>query len=408
MRFNSNASSNNPKNDDQLTIKRIVSIDLLRGLVMVLMTLDHTRAFFSNASFNPLDIEQSNIPLFFTRWITHLCAPSFIFLAGIAAYLSLQRGKTKKELARFLLIRGFWLIFLELTVVSFVWTFKIDIFMAGILWAIGWSMIVLAIVIQLPINSISIAIFGVMLIVGHNLFDGVQAEQLGYFGWIWGFLHERTIFVPLPGIRFFLVYPLIPWVGVMISGYAFGNILTKTKTHRLIWLRNLGWGLIFSFLVVRGINIYGDPKPWSVKSTFWKTVLSFIDCHKYPPSLAFLLITLGIAFLILYLFETTYVLESKIKSFLKPLITLGRVPLFFYIIHLWVIHFSAVILAFPKYGLKAITLPYLFSSRIPDGYGYDLHHVYVLWLVMITILYPICNWFANYKLKNQYWWLNFL
>lgn len=399
MPISSNISSNNLKNDNQPITQRLVSIDLLRGLVMVLMTLDHTRNFFSNVGFNPLDIDQSNIPLFLTRWITHLCAPSFIFLAGLAAFLSLKRGKTKPQLARFLLIRGLWLIFLELTVVSLAWTFYPGLFMAGVLWVIGWSMVVLALLIQLPMSSI--AIFGVMLIVGHNLFDSVQASQLGNFGWIWAFLHERAMFSPRSGIRFFLVYPLIPWVGVMACGYALGNILTKTKTQRLRWLLNLGWGLIVSFVVIRGINIYGDPEPWSVQSTFKKTVLSFINCHKYPPSLLYLLITLGIAFLILYVFE------SQRFPILQPLLIFGRVPLFFYIIHLWLIHFAAIFLALPKYGFKAVILPYLLSSAMPDNYGYDLHHVYVLWIIMLIILYPLCYWFTNYKSKHKYWWLNF-
>ena len=397
MYANSNTFNNN---NGQIRIKRLVSIDLLRGLVMVLMALDHTRRFFHNAGFNPLDIEQSNIPLFFTRWITHLCTPSFIFLAGVAAYLSLQRGKTKQELTSFLLIRGFWLILLQLTVVSLVLTFNPSVFITGVLWVIGWSMVILALLIQLPIPSL--VILGIMLIVGHNLFDGVQAEQFGNFSWIWSFLHQRKIFEPIPGIRLSLSYPLIPWVGVMISGYVFGSVLTKTKTQRLGWLRNLGLGLIFSFVVIRGINIYGDPKPWSVQSTFWKTVLSFINCHKYPPSLAYLLITLGIAFLILYIFE------SKRLPLLQPLITFGRVPLFFYLIHFWLIRFSGTLLALPKYGLTAITLPYASSSGMPDDYGYDLHHVYILWIVMLVILYPICNWFANYKSKHKYWWLNYL
>ena len=400
MPISSPLSSYNLKNDHQPLTQRLVSIDLLRGLVMVLMTLDHTRNFFSNVDFNPLDIERSNLPLFLTRWITHLCAPSFIFLAGLAAFLSLKRGKTKPQLARFLLIRGFWLIFLDLTLVSLAWRFEPSFFAAGVLWAIGWSMVVLALLIQLPLSTI--AILGVTLIVGHNLFDRVSAEQLGDFGWIWSFFHEPTLLSPRPGIRFFLVYPLIPWVGVMASGYAFGPILTKTKTQRLPWLRNLGWGLILGFVVIRGLNIYGDPEPWSVQSNWEKTFFSFINCHKYPPSLLYLLITLGLAFLLLYLFERT-----RFPT-LKPLLIFGRVPLFFYLIHLWLIHLAAIFFALPKYGFKLFNLSYLRSSAMPDDYGYDLHHVYVFWLIMLILLYPLCKWFAHYKSKHKYWWLNFL
>lgn len=384
----------------QKYIKRLVSIDLLRGLVMVLMTLDHTRDFFSNVRFNALDIEQSNLALFLTRWITHLCAPSFIFLAGVAAYLSLKRGKTKKELTRFLLLRGLLLIILELTIISLAWTFYPGVFMAGVIWVIGWSMIILSLLIQFPLKYI--AIFGITLIIGHNLFDSVQSSQLGDFGWIWSFLHERANFISSSGIRFFLVYPLIPWVGVMACGYSFGSVLTKTKTEYISWIKKIGLGLIFSFIVIRGINIYGNPKAWSFQSNLLNTILDFINCEKYPPSLAYLLITLGIAFLLIYLFE------QKTTRFLKPLVVFGRVPLFFYIIHLWLIHISAILLALPKYGFKAIFLPYLLSSAMPKDYGYNLQHVYVIWIIMLLILYPICFYFAKFKSKNKSWWLKLL
>jgi uncharacterized membrane protein len=400
MSFQLIASNTNWQNNRKIAKNRLVSIDLLRGLVMVLMTLDHTRDFFSNFGFNALDLDRTNIPLFFTRWVTHLCAPSFVFLAGVAAYLSLKKGKNKQQMARFLLIRGLWLIFLELTVVSLAWMLYPGFFMGGVLWAIGWSMIILASIVHLPIRSI--AIFGITLIVGHNLFDSIQAEQFGHFSWIWAFLHERTMFDSMPGIYFFLVYPIIPWVGVMATGYAFGTVFTKTKNQRLSWLRNLGCGLILSFVIIRCLNIYGDPQPWTSQSTFLKTILSFINVNKYPPSLAYLLITLGISLLLLYLFE------SKSIAILNPLIVLGRVPLFFYLLHLWLIHLSAIALALPKYGLAAFTLPYLLSNKMPDDYGYNLHHVYVLWILMLVILYPICNWFDRYKSQHQYWWLKYL
>jgi len=358
-----------PNTKAQPITKRLVSIDLLRGLVMVLMALDHVRIFFSNPGFHPLDINQSNLPFFFTRWVTHLCAPSFIFLAGIAAYLSLKRRNSPKELSKFLVIRGLWLIILDLTIISWAWTFYPGFFVMGVLWAIGWSMIILAALIHLPIRSI--AIIGIILIAGHNLLDGIQADNFGNLTWLWSFLHERKMFMPSPGIRFFIGYPIIPWVGVMAIGYAFGKVVSFEKHQRIRWLRNLGFGLILSFLVIRGMNFYGDPKPWSFQSNFTKTLFSFIDCQKYPPSLLYLLITIGLALLILYGFEI------KRFRFLKPLIRFGRVPLFFYIIHLWVIHLAAIVLSLPKYGITAVILPYLNKSSMPVNYGYSLPHVYL-------------------------------
>ncbi|PLZ98433.1 hypothetical protein CEN50_11300 [Fischerella thermalis CCMEE 5268] len=398
--MNSIVSASNADNYDQPKSKRLLSIDLWRGLVMVLMALDHVRSFFTNVRFSPLDITQTTIPLFFTRWVTHLCAPSFVFLAGIAAYLSLQRYKNKRELSRFLFTRGLWLVFLELTVISLAWTFNPTFFGAGVLWVIGWSMVVLAVLIHLP--SRAIATFGILLIVGHNLFDNLHVEQLGRWGWLWAVLHEQQMFTPFPGIRFFIVYPLIPWMGVMAVGYAFGRVFNLEKSQRSQLLQHLGLSLILSFIILRAINIYGDPKPWSFQPTFSRTLLSFINCHKYPPSLLFLLITLGISILIFHLFE------NHRFRILKPLALFGRVPLFFYIIHLWLIHIAAILLAFPNYGWKAIIQPYIISRLMPPDYGYDLPKIYILWLIILVILYPICNWFADYKAKHQSWWLNYL
>lgn len=388
-------------NSENLTLtKRIISIDLLRGLVMVLMVLDHTRDFFSNVRFNPLDITQSNFPLFMTRWITHLCAPSFILLAGVAAYLSLKRGKTLAELSRFLLIRGLCLIVLESTIISWAWGFPYWFLMGGVIWVIGWSMIILALLI--PLDMKLIAIFSITLIVGHNLCDGIQVEQLGNWGWLWAFLHQRTRFELIAGIPFVLVYSLIPWVGVMAGGYVLGTIFTWEKQKRLRWLRNWGLGLLVSFVVLRGINLYGDPNPWSEQSNTINTFLSFINCTKYPPSLLYLLITLSLSFLLLYCFE------KYNFSILKPLIVFGRVPLFFYLIHLWIIRLFAILFALPHYGLNAFILPYFISRFMPSDYGFDLHHVYVFWIIILIALYPLCQWFYHYKSQHHYQWLNYL
>ncbi|MDE5079040.1 MAG: heparan-alpha-glucosaminide N-acetyltransferase domain-containing protein, partial [Trichodesmium sp. St2_bin6] len=383
------------KNQNQSPIPRVISIDILRGVVMVLMTLDHVRFFFSNADFNPLDLTQSNIPLFLTRWVTHICAPTFIFLAGIGAYLSLKRGKSKPKLCRFLLLRGLWLVFLDLTVVTFSWSFNLrdNFFVAGVLWAIGWSMVFLAAVIYLPTRTI--AAIGILMIVGHNFFDHVQAEQLGNIGWVWTILHERKMLELTSGFRLFILYPLIPWIGVMAVGYAFGTLLEIEKNRRLQLLRKISLSMIVTFIIIRVINSYGDPNPWLIQSRFFYTLLSFLNCHKYPPSLLYLLITLGLAILLLYFLE-----KSEIRYF-KPLIILGQQPLFFYVIHFWLIHITAILFALSRYGITPFTFSQLGISWKPKAFGYDLPIVYLIWLLMTVILYIICERFAKYKKKHR-------
>ncbi len=393
--------STQDKNTSPSASERLPSLDMLRGVVMVLMTLDHTRTFFSNATFSPLDLNESNIPFFLTRWITHLCAPSFIFLAGIAANRALKRGRTKTELSRFLLIRGLWLIFLELTIIRLAWSFTqiYTINFAGVLWAIGWSMLCLSILVYLPIRTVGI--IGFLLIFGHNLLDGINADQFGQLHWAWAILHEQKMLEFSSGFRFFIFYPLIPWIGVMAAGYAFGTLYDRPLSQRQSILRNIGLSCLAIFLLLRGTNIYGDPEPWSFQSNFIKSLLSFINCHKYPPSLLYLLMTLGLAILLLYLFETS------ISRYFKPVIFFGQVPLFFYIIHLWTIHLIAIILSLPKYGLSAILLPYISTSMRPEDYGYSLVQVYFIFLVIIVILYPICYWYGKYKKKSKYWLLKY-
>ena len=263
---------------------RIYSVDMLRGLVMVIMALDHVRDFFSNAySFEPTDLTRTNATLFFTRWITHFCAPVFVFLAGTGAFLSTSRGKTKKELAGFLLSRGLWLVFLDLFVVhTFGWWFNFDyhLLYGDVLWALGWSMVVMAGLVFLPLWSITSV--GIAMVALHNLFDAVPADSFGSFRWLWAILHSGDTLEPLPGVHFIPGYPLVPWIGVMAVGYGFGTLLLRPQEKRRKELLILGIGLTLAFVVIRATNLYGDPHPWAVQRTGLFTFFSFINCEKYP------------------------------------------------------------------------------------------------------------------------------
>jgi uncharacterized membrane protein len=385
---------------------RLDSIDTLRGLVMILMALDHTRHFFSNAlSFDPTDLSRTYPALFLTRWITHFCAPVFIFLAGTGAFLSTTRGKTKCDLSRFLVSRGLWLVVLELTWVRFGWLFNVDYhFAMGIvIWAIGWSMVVLAGLVFLPLRWI--ATIGVVMIAGHNLFDYVEPEDWHSFSWLWKILHSGGEIDLGGGFRFGAGYPLVPWIGVMAAGYGFGALFTREARERRKWLFILGGGLTLLFVVVRGVNIYGNPEPWTPQKNALSTIFSFLNCHKYPPSLAYLLMTLGPAMIVLGL------LDGGTPRWMQPIVVFGRVPLFYYLLHLPLIHGLSVIVAYVRHGRA----DWLFANPIdpaaatrPENFGFDLSIVYLVWIAVVLALYPICRWFAELKRRRREVWLSYL
>ncbi|MBI2947990.1 MAG: DUF1624 domain-containing protein [Verrucomicrobia bacterium] len=367
---------------------RLDSVDLLRGLVMILMALDHTRAFFSNVTFYPLQLDRTWPILFWTRWFTHFCAPVFVFLAGTGAFLSTTRGKTSAQLSWFLFTRGLWLVFLECTVILwFGWSFSINFRSIGaaVIWAIGWSMVALAGLVFLPVRYI--ALFGIVMIAGHNLLDPLSPERFGAFDWLWRILHIQgpVLIGADPAKPSFVIgvgYPLVPWIGVMAAGYAFGSMFLWEAKRRQRAILSLGLILSALFFILRAANVYGDPSAWSVQKSPLYTFFSFINCTKYPPSLLYLCMTLGPALIVLAC------VERATPRFLEPVLVFGRVPLFYYLLHLPLIHGLAVVIR-------------------QGGPGYDLPVVYAVWIGVILVLYPVCRWFANVKRRRRDAWLSY-
>jgi uncharacterized membrane protein len=367
---------------------RLESVDVLRGIVMVLMALDHTRDFFG-APGNPTD--PTRTALFLTRWITHLCAPTFFLLTGTGAFLS-RRRRPERGLSRFLITRGAWLVLLELTLFRFAYQFNVDyrVTMLLVIWALGWAMITLGVLVRLPLPAI-LAV-GLTLILGHNLLDGVRSTNP-----LWAILHgpglvlqgEQTIFA---------AYPLIPWIGVTAVGYALGAVFEWDAVRRRRLLTWLGIASILGFVVLRVANVYGDPRPWSVQSTTVATVLSFLNATKYPPSLLFLLMTLGPAMLILR------ALDGRIPAVLRPTTAYGRAPLFYFFAHFTLIHAAATFTTFVTYGsahwmVQSPTLDrYPFTA--PAGWGFSLPVIYLIWIAVVAALYKPCQWFAGVKSRR--------
>ena len=399
---------------------RIDAIDLLRGLVMVIMLLDHTRDFVHAGALqfqDPTDLSSTHVLLFFTRWITHYCAPVFVFLAGTSVYLQLARGKSKLQLSKFLVTRGLWLIVLEVTIVKVGITFNPDIRFLGflqVIWVIGVSMIVLAALIHLP--RIAIGAFGLVLIALHNLMDGIRVEGWGgpespvpnVSAKLWILLHQAFNGFPILGFPspvVFVIYPLIPWVGVMAVGYVFGALYQLDAQRRRRLLLIIGGATTLLFIVIRATNLYGDPSQWSQQKNLVFTVLSFINTTKYPPSLLFLLMTLGPAIIFLALVESENS-QSRIRKFF---VTFGRVPLFFYVLQWFTAHIISILLHF-VFGKPTSWLwrsPVEFFRPVP-GIGFNLGVVYLSWIAGVLLLYPLCRWFADVKQRRKNWWLSYL
>jgi uncharacterized membrane protein len=389
---------------------RVQSLDVLRGIVMVIMAIDHTRDFLHSQAqlFSPEDLAHTTILLFFTRWITHFCAPVFVFLAGTGAYLAARRGMSTAALSRFLWTRGLWLVIVEMTLVLFGTSFNLSYryLIWQVIWAIGWSMLALSLLVFLPWRVL--LVFSLTMIVAHNLFDGVRADQLASLGWLWKILHEGPSIIQLPaGHSIFVIYPLVPWIGVMSAGYCFGRVFDLESNERRRLLLRSGVALTATFFALRFINMYGDPSPWSGQSTASMTVLSFLRVSKYPPSLLFLLATLGPSLVALSLLERVRVGEGN------PMLVFGRVPLFYYVVHWYAIHLTALGLAWMRYGRFDFLFEFPPSllpppTAYPDGYGYDLWVIYLVWAFIVTALYPLCRWFAGVKARNRSAWLSYL
>ena len=380
-------------------------MDALRGLIMLLMALDHVRDFFSGARFLPLDLAHTTPALFMTRWVTHLCAPGFVLLAGTSAYLWVERGgKTRPKLARFLLMRGLWLILLELTLVHLAWFLTLDyeVLMLQVIWVIGLSMIVLAGMVFLPDGWI--LALAVSMIAGHNLLDRFVPVSGDLARGLWDILH-RPALMPLGGGHFlYVLYPLIPWPGVMALGYLLGKCLRSDAQPRSRKLMALGGSLALAFVLLRFLNLYGDPAHWFRQRNALFTFLSFINLEKYPPSLLFLLVTLGVNLFLLGL------LDRLRGAWLGVLVVFGRVPLFYYIAHLFVIHLAALGLAYLKHG-RADWLTgsaWFFREGYPPDYGYSLPVVYLIWALVVVILYPVCKFFAGVKSRSRAGWLSYI
>ncbi len=381
--------------------KRIQSIDLLRGLIIVIMALDHTRAFWGLTPFSPTDLSQTDTGWFLTRWVTHFCAPLFVFLSGMSAFLYLQKCGSKAQLRNFLLSRGLWIVFLEITLINFSWQFAFNAIFVQVLWIIGWSMVILSLLIYLP--RYLILVFSVLVIALHNgLNDLWMAEHIGKT--TWSFLHTQG-WMPIGnnGFGIFVMYPLIPWFAVMALGYSLGNWYLLSESSRFQYLCFAGISSILLFLLLRIFVGYGDPIIW--QATEPNSFLLLLKTTKYPPSLQFLLMTIGPGLIALALLEKTQQIIEK-NNIYQWILVFGKVPMFFYLLHVPLINLSAQMYTWLRFG-EAINFNMVPSNHWPTAYSPNLLIVYLAWLMILFVLYFPCRKFSQYKQKNKNAWLSY-
>jgi len=364
---------------------------------MSLMVLDHARDFWTGFRVRPLELSTTTPILFATRWVTHFCAPVFVLLAGMAAYLY-GAERSLHERSRFLVTRGLFLVLLEITLIRLLW-FADPLYhftLLQVIWVIGWSMVMLAAVSRLPRGAVFL--FGAILVVGHNWLDGVHASSFGRLAPLWALVHERARFSPAPGHVVYVSYPLVPWVGVMALGYALGPLVQQPPERRQGSCLRLGLLLTLGFVLLRSLNCYGDPIPWANQPRRLFTLLSFVNCEKYPPSLDYLLMTLGPA---LVLFAVAPALSARLPLF----VVFGKVPLFFYVLHLFLLRYASLLVALMRFGPLAL-------EPMPKGTGESpqlpLAVAYAAWLITLLVLYPSCGWYAHLKATKKYVWLRYL
>jgi uncharacterized membrane protein len=383
--------------------KRIDSIDVLRGIIMLIMALDHVRDYFHVSAMisNPSNPATTTPILFFTRWITHFCAPVFVFLAGTSAFLTGSK-RTKKDLSLFLIKRGVWLIILEIIIVNFLFRFDPLLHIVGlqVIWVTGVSMILLAGLIYLPIPVLFVT--GLIIVAGHNLLDNFNATNRSNIPLGWSILHQPSVRQYTEGRFFAVMYPILPWPGILLLGYCLGCLFTNgydaiKRRRKLVWMGSLA---ILVFIIVRWINVYGDLFPWVQQKTASATLLSFFNVTKYPPSFLYACMTIGPALIVLTLLEKTKAKWTNV------VVVYGRVPLFYYLLHIFVIHFACMIVFFATGHVIDKAQGRLMFR--PTEFGYSLGTVYLIWIGIVVVLYPLCKWYSRYKASHDHWWLSYL
>lgn len=403
---------------------RVQSVDLLRGLVMAFMALDHVRDFLTNLRFAPEDMANTFVGLFFTRFVTHYSAPTFFLLAGTGAYFY-GRTRTRAQVSKFLWTRGLVLMLMEITIVFWGWTFMFPLPGLGMLviWTLGLAMVCLSQLIKLPLKGI--AGFALGLIFLHNLLDRIPMAAYGKLQWLAMILHHsgwyqigtQPMAPGAPPLGFFVLYPLVPWVGVMAGGYALGTLYDRPAEQRRKLLLLMGMGAVALFALLRATNIYGNalpgagmasPGPFQIYPTLEKTVISFFNVEKYPPSLDFLLMTIGPALIFLALTDR-FDFRSALGKLAHPFIVIGKVPMFYYLLHLYLIHAMAIVVGMATgQPYKWLLRGGFMTAQLPDGYGHGLPFIWAIWALTVAILYFPCRWYAQYKATHSAKWLSYI